>query len=256
VVLTEEEKTVAEAMWIEKLKSNRNFRCITMPRVALLLGLAQTRAPRTNGGDDLGRVEASLTAAEIWAVDPWQHTAKEVLASDAQFLQRLVARTGRRKPGHVAAVFYLDASGPSADDETTRKLSSAELAKLKEIAAPLLCEGKLKVHACSVVVYLRRRWTRERCEQLLRALEKIMRARTTTAAKNAAAQQAVLDATEWAFFQPHTDGHQRIRERVTVAAAVRKAASLATTVCADAERSTDKAFIEAARRLQTVLAQL
>ena len=37
VVLTANEKTVAEAMWIKKLKSNRNFRCITMPRVALLL---------------------------------------------------------------------------------------------------------------------------------------------------------------------------------------------------------------------------
>jgi hypothetical protein len=63
VVLTEEEKTAAEAEWIAKKTSNRNFRCITMPKVALLLGLAQTSTPRTTGGDDPKRVEASLTAA-------------------------------------------------------------------------------------------------------------------------------------------------------------------------------------------------
>jgi superfamily II DNA or RNA helicase len=260
VVLTEEEKTAAEAEWIAKKTSNRNFRCITMPKVALLLGMAQTSTPRTAGGDDPRRVEASLTAAEIWAVDPWQHVAKAELASYKKFLQQLVARTGKRKPGHMAAVFYTgekDASGPSADDETTKKLTSADIETLKKIAEHLLCNGRLKMHACSAVVYPRRRWTRERCEQLLRALEEIRRSKKMTSAeKNAAAQQAVLDATEWAFFRPHTDGHQRIRERVTVAAAVRKAASLATTVRADAGRSADKAFIDAADKLQTVLAQL
>ena len=113
------------------------------------------------------------------------------------------------------------------------------------------------MHACSAVVYPRRRWTREPCEELLRALEEILSSeKMTSAEKNAAAQRAVLDATEWAFFRPHTDGHQRIRERVTVAAAVRKAASLATTVRADAGRSADKGFIEAADKLQTVLDQL
>jgi hypothetical protein len=66
----------------------------------------------------------------------------------------------------------------------------------------------------------------------------------------------MVKATMWAFFRPHTDGHQRIRERVTVAAAVRKAASLVTAVCADAESSGNPEFIAAADRLVQVLEKL
>ena len=39
---------------------------------------------------------------------------------------------------------------------------------------------------------------------------------TTPADKRKASRKAVLAATVWAFFRPHTDGYQRIRERVTV----------------------------------------
>jgi hypothetical protein len=44
-VPTEEEKRDAEARRTVKMKAHRNFRCITMPRVAFLLSLAQTGAP-------------------------------------------------------------------------------------------------------------------------------------------------------------------------------------------------------------------
>ena len=66
----------------------------------------------------------------------------------------------------------------------------------------------------------------------------------------------MLQATVWAFFNQHADGHWRIRERVTVVTAVRQAASLAETVCYDAECSKDATFIESAAALRAVLAQL
>ena len=66
----------------------------------------------------------------------------------------------------------------------------------------------------------------------------------------------MLQATVWAFFNQHAEGHWRIRERVTVVTAVRQAASLAETVCYDAECSKDATFIESAAALRAVLAQL
>ena len=125
-----------------------------------------------------------------------------------------------------------------------------------QIAAAALCGELLNVHAFSGVGYQRRRWTLARCLKLLRELEAIARGEggaTTPADKRKAARTAVLAATVWAFFRPHTDGHQRIRERVTVAAAVRKAASLERAVLADAERSDDPAFKEVAEELNAVL---
>ena len=70
----------------------------------------------------------------------------------------------------------------------------------------------MATHACSGVGYPRRRWTRERTERLLSELLAIVEGATTTAEeKREAARVAVLGATEWAFFRPHTDGHWRIR---------------------------------------------
>ena len=118
--------------------------------------------------------------------------------------------------------------GVAASEDLSGKRASvdaADLEKLKKILKPLECEGTMATHACSGVGYPRRRWTRELTERLLSELLAIVEGATTTAEeKREAARVAVLGATEWAFFRPHTDGHWRIRERVTVAAAVRTAA--------------------------------
>jgi hypothetical protein len=225
---------VGAARWAARLTAMRGFKRVTMPAVV---------------GADL----ANPLAAEIWALHPWKDVPAAELETSADFLQKVVAHKGVTSPGHVSFVAYLDEVG----DGKRASVDAADLEKLKKILKPLECEGTMATHACSGVGYPRRRWTRERTERLLSELLAIVEGTTTTAEeKREAARVAVLGATEWAFFRPHTDGHWRIRERVTVAAAVRMAAPLATAVRADAERSKDAQFDEAARRLETVLAQL
>jgi hypothetical protein len=236
--------------------AGRSFRRITMRQVAFHLGLAAS-APRS---DDPMRVTATPWAATIWAVNPWRDTQAVILAGHEKFLRRYVAKWGRRKLGHVAVVEYLEEGDEQAApselsiDERAERL--ADRARFRDMLAPVLVNGKLRPHAISVVAYPRVLWTLEQCSRLVGELESIREAELPPDETKAKAWSVMVKATMWAFFRPHTDGHQRIRERVTVAAAVRKAASLVTAVCADAESSGNPEFIAAADRLVQVLEKL
>ena len=226
----------AAPTWAARRMSMRGFRRITMPAVAPVVGT----------------VEANPLAAEIWALRPWKDVPAEELETSAKFLQTLLAHKGITKPGHVSLVVYLDEVG----DGKRVSVDAADLEKLKKILEPLECGGTMAAHACSGVGYPRRHWTPERCSRLLSELKSILEGAKSTAEKKREAAVAVLAATEWAFFRPHADGHWRIRERVTVAAAVRTAAPLAQTVCADAEHSGDELFKAEAEELADILGQL
>jgi hypothetical protein len=52
----------------------------------------------------------------------------------------------------------------------------------------------------------------EQCSRLVSELEKILDAALPPAETKAKAWSIMVKATMWAFFRPHTDGHQRIRE--------------------------------------------
>jgi ubiquitin len=195
--------------------AGRNFRRITMRQVAFHLGLAAS-APRS---DDPMRVTATPWAATIWAVNPWRDTPADILAGHEKFLRRYVAKWGKRKLGHMAVVEYLEEGDQQAApselsiDERAERL--ADHARFRDMLAPVLVNGKLRPHAISIVAYPRVLWTLEQCSRLVGELESIREAELPPADTKAKAWSVMVKATMWAFFRPHTDGHQRIRERVT-----------------------------------------
>ncbi len=75
--------------------------------------------------------------------------------------------------------------------------------------APVLVNDKLRPHAISVVAYPRVLWTLEQCSRLVGELESIREAELPPAETKAKAWSVMVKATMWAFFRPHTDGHQR-----------------------------------------------
>ena len=246
----------------------RNFKSITMSNVAkcleegigpaLTTDQAEPAPSTTSQAEPAGppqMLRASPLAANVWSLYPWREHSSSKLAEFTTFLHNLLVAASHTQEGHVARTIYMDKEGGGGD----AALSDVEHQQLNKIAEPLTRGGTMAVHAHAVVGYMRRVWTLARSDELRRTLEAILQSTdpgTTSAEKAAEAQSAVLQATVWAFFNPHADGHWRIRERVTVATAVRQAASLADTVCYDADCSKDATFIKSAAALKAVLAQL
>ena len=248
--------------------SMRSFKSITMSNVAkcleegigpaLTTDQAEPAPSTTSQAEPAGppqMLRASPLAANVWSLYPWREHSSSKLAEFTTFLHNLLVAASHTQEGHVARTIYMDKEGGGGD----AALSDVEHQQLNKIAEPLTRGGTMAVHAHAVVGYMRRVWTLERSDELRRTLEAILKSTdpgTTSAERAAKAQSAVLQATVWAFFNPHADGHWRIRERVTVATAVRQAASLADTVCYDADCSKDETFIKSAAALKAVLAQL